>query len=138
MLKKELLDIEINLQDALITSRKSFTSKIATIIEEMKELIRVYINNDVLVEIELFTTKFLEAAVQEMDRFYAFIDNPENEHEDPEKEFDAGIIEVLATSTREDTTGVLQSFKESLANKIAGYETIINAMITKDWKATEE
>jgi len=45
---------------------------------------------------------------------------------------------VLATSTREDTTGVLQSFKESLANKIAGYETIINAMITKDWKATEE
>ena len=73
-----------------------------------------------------------------MDRFYAFIDNPENEHEDPEKEFEAGIIEVLATSTREDTTGVLQSFKESLANKIAGYETIINAMITKDWKATEE
>ena len=133
MLKKELLDIEINLQDALITSRKSFTSKIATIIEEMKELIRVYINNDVLVEIELFTTKFLEAAIQEMDRFYAFIDNPE-----PEKEFDAGICEVLAISNREDTTGVLQSFKESLANKIAGYETIINAMITKDWKAIEE
>jgi hypothetical protein len=63
MLKKELLDIEINLQDALITSRKSFTSKIATIIEEMKELIRVYINNDVLIEIEQFTTKFLEAAI---------------------------------------------------------------------------
>ncbi len=138
MLKKELLDIEINLQDALITSRKSFTSKIATIIEEMKELIRVYINNDILVEIELFTTKFLEAAIQEMDRFYAFIDNPENEHEDPEKEFDACIVQVLAISTREDTTGVLQSFKESLANKITGYETIINAMITKDWKATEE
>ena len=63
MLKKELLDIEINLQDALITSRKSFTSKIATIIEEMKELIRVYINNDVLIEIEQFTNKFLEAAI---------------------------------------------------------------------------
>jgi hypothetical protein len=73
-----------------------------------------------------------------MDRFYAFIDNLENEHKELETEFEPCIIEVLATSTREDTTGVLQSFKESLANKIAGYETIINAMITKDWKATEE
>lgn len=32
----------------------------------------------------------------------------------------------------------MQSFKESLANKIAGYETTINSLITKDWKSTEE
>jgi hypothetical protein len=138
MLKKELLDIEINLQDALITSRKMFTGKIATIIEDMKEYIRIYINNDILVEIELFTTKFMEAAAQEMDRFYAFVENPENADEDPEKEFEPPLIELCAVSTKEEITTTLQSFKESLANKIAGYETMINSLITKDWKSTEE
>lgn len=138
MLKKELLDIEINLQDALITSRKMFTSKIANIIEDKKEYIRIYINNDILVEIELFTSKFMEAAVQEMDRFYAFVENPENVDEDPEKEFERPLIELCAVSTKEEITSTLQSFKESLANKIAGYETMINSLITKDWKSTEE
>lgn len=140
MLKKELLDIEINLQDALITSRKMFTSKIAGIIEEMKELIRVYINNDILVEIELFSTKFMEAAVQEMDRFFTYIEAPENAGEDLdlEKEFELPLIELCSMFTKEEITTTLQTFKESLASKIAGYETMINSLITRDWKATEE
>jgi hypothetical protein len=29
----------------------------------MKEYIRIYINNDILVEIEQFSTKFVEAAI---------------------------------------------------------------------------
>ena len=37
-LTNELLEIEINLQDALLTSRKAFFSKISSIIDEMKQL----------------------------------------------------------------------------------------------------
>jgi hypothetical protein len=80
----------------------------------------------------------MEAAAQEMDRFYAFVENPENADEDPEKEFEPPLIELCAVSTKEEITTTLQSFKESLANKIAGYETMINSLITKDWKSTEE
>jgi len=107
LLKQELLDIEINLQDALLVSKKMFTAKVASIIEEMRDLIRIYINNDVLIEIEQFNNKFYEAALQEMDRFYACIDNPDIDHDDLEKDFEKSLIEILAISSREDTTGVL-------------------------------
>ena len=74
-----------------------FTGKIASIIEDMKEYIRIYINNDILVEIELFSSKFMEAAVQEMDRFFAYIENPENgEDMDLEKEFELPLIELCS------------------------------------------
>jgi hypothetical protein len=51
-LKRNLLDIEINLQDALNESIKKFTSKISAVLEEMKNLTIVYINSEVLVEVE--------------------------------------------------------------------------------------
>ena len=52
LLKRNLLDIEINLQDALNESIKKFTSKISAVLEEMKNLTIVYINSEVLVEVE--------------------------------------------------------------------------------------
>jgi len=84
-----------------------FTGKVASIIEEMKELIRIYINSDVLIEIEQFNNKFYEAALQEMDRFYALIDNPDFDHDELEKDFEKSLIEILGLSSREDITGVL-------------------------------
>lgn len=44
-LQSELLEIEMKLQDALVTSRKQFFSRINAIIEEMKQLNMDYIAN---------------------------------------------------------------------------------------------
>lgn len=53
---------------------------------------------------------------------------------DFEKDFDRPLVELLGSSTKEEITANLTSFRESLAGKIAGYETTINSLLTKDWK----
>jgi len=73
-----------------------------------------------------------------MDRFFSALETPDVDQDELEKDFDKGLIEMLIVSSKEDTTGVLGSFKESLSKKIADYETKIFADITRDWKATEE
>jgi len=47
-----LLDIEINLQKALSDAKKQFITKVQSVLDDMKESTRAYINNEVLIEIE--------------------------------------------------------------------------------------
>lgn len=65
----DLLDIEINLQEALTAARKTFIAKVNSIIDLQKELTQNYITNEVMNEIDTFSTKFIEAANWEKDRF---------------------------------------------------------------------
>jgi hypothetical protein len=58
----------MKLQDALFISRKSFISKISSIIEEMRTLNSAYIQ-EVLNEVVLFNEKFKEAAINEHEKF---------------------------------------------------------------------
>jgi len=48
----ELMDIEINLQEALDTSRKTFITKIGEIISSQKDCIQNYITQEVMSEID--------------------------------------------------------------------------------------
>ena len=69
----DLLDIEINVQEALTVARKTFIGKISQILDLQKELTQNYITNEVMSEIDTFSTKFVEAAVAEKDRFDAIL-----------------------------------------------------------------
>ncbi len=86
MLYRELLDIEINLQDALLNAKKQFTAKIGGVLEEMKELTRAYINNEVLVEIEQFSSKFVEEAIKEKERTDILVEMPDFNEDELEKD----------------------------------------------------
>jgi hypothetical protein len=68
-----LLEIEINLQEALKEATKKFSSKVTTIIEEMKALTSEYIQN-VSTEVSVFNEKFREAAIVEKDKFVVHFD----------------------------------------------------------------
>ena len=76
------MDIEINLQEALDSSRKNFMIKITEILSNQKDLIQNYIANEVMNEIELFCEKFYEAAIQEFDRLKALANSENIEAED--------------------------------------------------------
>jgi len=56
----ELMDIEINLQEALDTSRKTFITRIGDIISDQKNCIQNYIAEEVKSEIDAFCDKFYE------------------------------------------------------------------------------
>jgi hypothetical protein len=108
MLYRELLDIEINLQDALLNAKKQFIAKIAGVLEEMKELTRAYINNEVLVEIEQFSSKFVEEAIKEKERTDILVEMPDfNEEELIKDGMEEDLIKLIILSAREDLQNLL-------------------------------
>lgn len=54
------MDIEINLQEALDTSRKTFITRVGDIITDQKNCIQNYISEEVKSEIDAFCDKFYE------------------------------------------------------------------------------
>ncbi len=124
LLKRNLLDIEINLQDALNESIKKFTSKISAVLEEMKNLTIVYINSEVLVEVEQFSTKLVEEGCKEKER----IDREMNDDPDAAADYDEVLknegmdpvfIPWIIIQPLEDVKTTLQNFKENLNAKIS-------------------
>jgi hypothetical protein len=108
MLYRELLDIEINLQDALLNAKKQFITKITGVLEEMKELTRAYINNEVLVEIEQFSSKFVEEAIKEKERTDILVEMPDfNEEELIKDGMEEDLIKLIILSAREDLQNLL-------------------------------
>ena len=67
-LQKDLLEIEIVLQDALKAALKNFNTKVMTQIDFMKSSASVYIEG-IRTIVQEFNEKFKEAAIQENDRF---------------------------------------------------------------------
>ena len=103
VLYRELLDIEINLQDALLNAKKQFIAKIAQALDDMKELTRAYINNEVLVEIEQFSTRFVEEAIKEKERVDILTDMPDFNEDDLEKDgLEPDLIMLIVQYARED------------------------------------
>lgn len=91
-----------------------------------------------MVEIEQFTNKFIEAFMQEKDRFDVMLDQvQDNEMEDLEKDYDRDFMEVILQQ-REDLQTAVQAFKENLTGKFSSYETVICKQIMDDWKEKEE
>jgi len=80
-LQSELLEIELKLQDALLTSRKMLFSKVKDIINEMAAINAEY-NASVMNEIVDFNDKFREAALIEHDKFQ--IEVARQEADDPD------------------------------------------------------
>ncbi len=126
----------MKLQDALFISRKSFISKISSIIEEMRTLNSSYIQ-EVLNEVILFNEKFKEAAINEHEKFQAILLAPDAE--ELIKEYDQTYVQIMIDFQEAETLPtLLETFKEATENKINNYESIINTDISKDWKETEQ
>ena len=69
----------------------------------MKELTRAYINNEVLVEIEQFSTKFVEEAIKEKERVDILTDMPDFNEDDLEKDgLEPDLIMLIVQYARED------------------------------------
>lgn len=132
-----LLDIEINLQDALLTARKTYFSKVSALNEEMRDLTAVYINQDIMVEIEQFANKFIEAVMQEKERIDNLIEQ-DADIEELEKDYEREFLEVLIANQKEDMQSIVQTFKENLTAKFSSYETIVSNSIIRDWKDHED
>lgn len=69
----------------------------------MKELTRAYINNEVLVEIEQFSTRFVEEAIKEKERVDILTDMPDFNEDDLEKDgLEPDLIMLIVQYARED------------------------------------
>lgn len=125
-LQSELLEIEINLQEALKEATKKFSSKVTTIIEEMKLLTSEYIQN-VSTEVSVFNEKFREAAIVEKDKFVVHFDEVSEDDIQKEYENNLPLFEALSYYYQDADALVqhLEGFKESTETKIAGYESTI-------------
>jgi len=81
----ELMDIEIDLQEALNTSTKIFTLKINEIISTQKEMIQNYIANEAMSQIDEFCEKFYEEIITIFDRLKILSDTCDDD-DDLEKQ----------------------------------------------------
>jgi hypothetical protein len=74
----------------------------------MKELTRAYINNEVLVEIEQFSTKFVEEAIKEKERIDILVELPDFNEEELEKDgMEQELIKLIILNAREDLQNLL-------------------------------
>lgn len=74
----------------------------------MKELTRAYINNEVLVEIEQFSSKFVEEAIKEKERTDILVEMPDfNEEELIKDGMEEDLIKLICLSAREDLQNLL-------------------------------
>jgi len=74
----------------------------------MKELTRAYINNEVLVEIEQFSSKFVEEAIKEKERTDILVEMPDfNEEELIKDGMEEDLIKLIILSAREDLQNLL-------------------------------
>jgi hypothetical protein len=78
------------------------------VLDEMKELTRAYINNEVLVEIEQFSSKFVEEAIKEKERTDILVEMPDfNEEELIKDGMEEDLIKLIILSAREDLQNLL-------------------------------
>jgi len=107
MLYRELLDIEINLQDALTNAKKQFITKIQGVLDEMRELTRQYINSEVLVEVDQFSSKFVEEAIKEKERTDDITNNPDFDEERDLPGMEKDLILLIVENDRENMQNLL-------------------------------
>jgi hypothetical protein len=99
-----------------------------------KELTQNYITNEVMNEIEVFSTKFIEAAIGEKDRLDAILlGNDDIDLDDEQlKDYDPDLIAVLIMP-KEEIIQILNNFKEMLALKINKQDTDITSDLMNEW-----
>jgi hypothetical protein len=127
-LQKELLEIEIILQDALKTALKSFNTKISAQIELMKNSISAYIA-DVLKQVAEFNEKFKEATNAEKDKFQIRVEEIDIDELTKEYEQNLALLDVLTEYDNETLATHLEGFREASEGKIANYESTISSAI---------
>ena len=128
-LYSQLLEIEINLQEALKLALKSFYTKVNSVIDVMKELTSAYIG-EVGVEVQQFNEKFKEATILEKDKFQIRVDEVDIEELTKEYESNQALLDVLTEYDNETLITHLDGFKEASEGKIANYESTIISAIT--------
>lgn len=135
----ELMDIEINLQEALYSSSKIFMGKIVEILSQQKDLIQNYIATEVMNEIDQFCDKFYEQAIQEFDRLKSLSETVEDEEELTAQlsEYGEEVMTMILVNQHEDVVQTLNNFREGLATRINKQDNIMTTAITKEWQTTE-
>jgi hypothetical protein len=135
-LQKDLLEIEIVLQDALKTAQKNFGSKVNAQIELMKAATSLYIE-DVKKNVQEFNEKFKEAVNAETERFRIRMEEVDIDEITKEYEQNMALLDVLTEYDNETLATHLEGFREATDGKISLVETIVTSGISQDWAETK-
>jgi len=113
-------------------------AKISGILDLQKELTQNYITNEVMNEIDIFSTKFIESAIAEKDRLDVILAaNEDIELDDDQlKDFEQDLLAVLILP-KEEIVQMLNNFKEMLALKINKQDTDITSALIGEWNTMQ-
>ena len=136
-LQKDLLEIEIVLQDALKTAQKNFGSKVNAQIELMKAATSLYIE-DVKKHVQEFNEKFKEAVNAETERFRIRMEEVDIDEITKEYEQNMALLDVLTEYDNETLATHLEGFREATDGKISLVETYVTSGISQDWAETKK
>ena len=128
VLKGELFDIEINLQNALKASRDKLFANIKTKIGNMKDITETLFGN-VGVETSNFNDRLKEECEKEKQNFLARIENNEDQEQilsDYAEEARENIVDLMISEDREVLSELLTHFKEQIDAKIQEIESNIS------------
>lgn len=122
------------MQEALTAARKTFIGQINNIIDLQKELTQNYITNEVMNEIDQFSSKFIDFAIVEKDRLDSILaQNEDIELDDDQlKDFEQDLLAVLI-QPKEEIIQMLNNFKEQLSLKINKQDTDITSALIGEW-----
>jgi len=135
-LKKDLLDIEVKLIDALTIAFKDFETRLRVLITSMKERTGDFFAEGIE-EVQFFATKLKYHGLEKADEVITYLDTVPEEKKEAEieaKENELGIelFNFLVLEIKEDIQAMLEGLEEHMTNSFQSRETGIMRSLTED------
>lgn len=141
-LKKDLLDVEVKLTDALNNAFKDFESRLKTLISSMKERTTVFFEESIE-EVVQFAVKLKHHGLEKAEEINAYLDAVPEDKKEAEidaKESELGIelFNFLVLEVKEDIQASLEGLEEHMGTQFQVRETKIMRSLTEDQNNTTE